>query len=55
MLFRSIPSVFIQRDNAIYEIEGEVPALSTSGEFFPTEYNYNEVFNQILSTFRFLE
>jgi len=54
-IVKIIPRIFAQRDDAIYEIQGEVPALPTSKEFFSTEYDYDRVFNQMLSTFRFLE
>ncbi len=47
-----VPYIFTQRGESIYEIIGEVPTLPTS--LVPTDYDYYEVFNQILSTFRFL-
>jgi len=49
---RLIPYVFIQKNRNIYEIIGNVPSLSTE---FPKDYDPNEIFNQMLSTFRFLE
>ena len=50
-----IPRVFIKRNDSLYELEGEIPSLVTSSEFFSTQYNYDKVYNQMLSTFRFLE
>lgn len=54
-VIKIIPRIFTQRGDAIYEFQGEIPALPTSGEFFPTDYDYDKVFEQMLSTFRFLE
>ena len=47
-----ITFMFAEKDGAIYEIVGYVPALPTLD--FPSEYNYDKVFGQMLSTFRFL-
>jgi hypothetical protein len=54
-VIKLIPRIFTQRGDAIYEFEGEIPSMPTSGEFFPTDYDYDKVFEQMLSTFRFLE
>lgn len=52
-IIKIVPHIFIQHGSAIYEIQGEVPSLPTIKEFFPTEYNYDIIFEQILSTFKF--
>ena len=54
-IIKIIPRIFIQKNGTIYEIRGEVPALPTTGEFFPTEHSYDKVFNQMLSTFKFIK
>ena len=48
-----ITTIYVKRDNSIYELKGEVPTITSSN--FPTEYDYDKVFNQMLSTFKFLE
>jgi len=48
-----ITTIYVKRDNSIYELKGEVPTITSVN--FPTEYDYDKVFNQMLSTFRFLE
>ncbi len=52
-VIRLITRIFVQKNSFIYEIKGEVPTPATVD--VPTEYNYEETFGQILSTFRFLE
>jgi hypothetical protein len=50
-IIKLIPYVFIQRDKNIYEIIGNVPSLTTE---FPKDYEPNKIYNQMLSTFKFL-
>lgn len=50
-----ISYVFIQRNHAIYEIRDEMPTLGTTREDFPTKYDYDKCFEQMLSTFRFIK
>ncbi|PIV43458.1 MAG: hypothetical protein COS26_00465 [Candidatus Nealsonbacteria bacterium CG02_land_8_20_14_3_00_40_11] len=52
-VIRLITTVYAKRNSSIYELKGEVPTLVTMD--FPSGYDYDEVFNQILSTFGFLE
>jgi len=52
-VIRLITTVYIERNGSIYELKGEVPTTATLG--FPSGYNYDKVFNQMLSTIRFLE
>jgi len=48
-----IKTVYVKQDESIYELKGEVLTPATAG--VPTKYNYDKIFNQMLSTFRFLE
>lgn len=48
-----VTRIFVQKNGSIYEIKGEIPTPASVD--FPTEYNYEETFNQMLSTFRFLQ
>lgn len=52
-VIRLITRIFAQKNSFIYEIKAEVPTPATVD--LPTKYNYEETFNQILSTFRFLD
>ncbi len=49
-----IPKVYVQKDGSIYNIQGEVPTLATSKDFFATDYDYDKVFQQMLFTFKFI-
>ena len=52
-VIRLITTVYVERNSSIFELKGEVPTPTTVG--FPTQYDYDKVFNQMLSKFRFLE
>ncbi len=51
-IIKLIPYVFIQKDKNIYEITGNVPSLNAE---IPKDYDPNEIYNQMLSTFKFLD
>jgi len=48
-----ITRIFADRNGLIYEMESWVPGASTA--HLPGSYDYDKVFDQILSTFRFIE
>ena len=47
------PSVYTIRNGSIFEIISEVPTLETKD--FPTGYNYDGIFDRMLSAFQFIE
>jgi len=52
-VIKLIDIVYVQNGNLIYELTSNVPGISTSS--FPTTYDYDEVFNKMIETFKFIE